>query len=39
VNVLIAPEWHGVRVAVLQALERFPDARAAVAEALAGAGP
>ena len=38
VNVLIAPEWHEVRVTVLQALERFPDARAAVAEVLTGAG-
>jgi hypothetical protein len=37
VNVLIAPEWHEVRVTVLQALERFPEARGAVAEALADA--
>jgi len=38
VNVLIAPEWHEVRVTVLQALEPFPEARAAVAEVLADAG-
>lgn len=37
VNVLIAPEWHEVRVTVLQALERFPEARAAVAEVLSDA--
>ena len=37
VNVLIAPEWHEIRVTLLQALERFPEARAAVAEVLAHA--
>lgn len=37
VNVLIAPEWHEVRIAVLQALVRYPEARAAVAEVLADA--
>jgi hypothetical protein len=38
VNVLIAPEWHEVRVHVLQALTPYPDARAAVAEVLTRAG-
>jgi len=37
VNVLIAPEWQTLRVTVLQALQRFPDARAAVAEVLTDA--
>lgn len=37
VNVLIAPEWHEVRVVVLRALERFPEARTAVAEVLTDA--
>lgn len=37
VNVLIAPEWHEVRVVVFRALERFPEARAAVAEVLTDA--
>jgi hypothetical protein len=39
VNVLIAPEWQTLRVTVLQALQRFPEARAAVAEVLTDAGP
>jgi AcrR family transcriptional regulator len=38
VNVLIAPEWHEVRVHVLQALTPYPEARAAVAEVLTDAG-
>ena len=38
VNVLIAPEWQTLRVTVLQALQRFPEARAAVAEVLTDAG-
>jgi hypothetical protein len=38
VNVLVAPEWHQVRVNVLQALIPFPEARAAVAEVLTRAG-
>lgn len=37
VNVLIAPEWQEVRVVVLQALGPYPEARAAVVEALADA--
>jgi hypothetical protein len=35
VNVLVAPEWHQVRLVVVEALRPFPDARAAVAQALA----
>lgn len=38
INVLIAPEWTEVRVNVLQALVPFPEARAAVAKVLQGAG-
>lgn len=38
VNVLVAPEWHEIRVHVLQALQAYPEARAAVAEVLEGAG-
>jgi hypothetical protein len=41
VNVLVAPEWHEVRLVVVNALRRYPEARAAVTEALAklpGAG-
>ena len=38
INVLIAPEWQEVRVVVLRALERFPEARGAVAEVLVDAG-
>ena len=38
VNVLVAPEWQTLRVTVLQALQRFPEARAAVAEVLTDAG-
>lgn len=34
VNVLVAPEWHQVRVSVLQALTPFPEARSAVAQVL-----
>jgi uncharacterized membrane protein YccC len=34
VNVLIAPEWHQVRLVVVNALRPYPDARAAVAQAL-----
>ena len=39
VNVLVAPEWHELRVTVLQALTPYPEARAAVAEVLTDAGP
>jgi hypothetical protein len=39
VNVLIAPEWQEVRVVVLQALDPYPEARAAVAEVLTDARP
>ena len=35
VNVLLAPEWTTVRVALLAALRPFPEARVAVAERLA----
>jgi hypothetical protein len=38
VNVLIAPEWHQVRVNVLQALSPYPEARSAVAKVLTDAG-
>jgi hypothetical protein len=34
VNILVAPEWREVRVTVLQALQPYPEARAAVAEVL-----
>jgi hypothetical protein len=34
VNVLINPEWHQVRVNVLQALSPYPEARSAVARVL-----
>ena len=34
VNILIAAEWHEVRVNVLQALTPFPEARSAVAKVL-----
>lgn len=34
VNVLVAPEWHQVRLAVVDALRPYPDARTAVAQAL-----
>jgi hypothetical protein len=34
VNVLVAPEWHQVRLVVVDALRPYPDARAAVAQAL-----
>jgi hypothetical protein len=36
VNVLLSPELMGVFAAILQILAPFPEARAAVAEALAG---
>jgi transposase-like protein len=35
VNVLVAPEWHQIRLVVVQALHPYPEARAAVAQALA----
>jgi hypothetical protein len=35
VNVLLAPEWTAVRVALLAALQPFPEARFAVAQRLA----
>lgn len=34
VNVLVAPEWHQVRLVVVNALRPYPEARAAVAGAL-----
>lgn len=34
VNILVLPEYHGLRVAIMQALKMFPEARAAVAQAL-----
>jgi hypothetical protein len=39
VNVLVAPEWHEVRVNVLQALTPYPEARSAVAKVLQDARP
>lgn len=36
VNVLVAPEWKQVRVTVLQALQPYPEARAAVGRVLNG---
>jgi hypothetical protein len=38
INVLIAPEWQQVRIALLRALDPFPEARMAVAEVLTRAG-
>jgi hypothetical protein len=38
VSILIAPEWHEVRVNVLQALTPYPEARSAVARVLTDAG-
>lgn len=35
-NILILPEYHGIRTAIMQALKPFPEARAAVAHALQG---
>lgn len=37
VNILVAPEWLGVRAAVLAALAPYPEARAAVAATLVAA--
>ncbi len=34
VNVLVAPEWLGVRAALLEALTPYPEARAAVSDRL-----
>jgi hypothetical protein len=36
INILVAPEWLGVRAVLLAALQPYPEARAAVAGALAG---
>jgi len=36
VNVLVLPEWQMLRITILRALEPFPHARIAVAEALQG---
>jgi hypothetical protein len=36
VNILIAPEWLEVRAVLVQALQAYPEARTAVAAALAG---
>lgn len=33
-NILVMPEYHGLRTAIMQALKPFPEARAAVAHAL-----
>ena len=38
VNILISPEWLAVRAALLAALLPYPDARAAVVEAVARVG-
>jgi len=38
VNVLVMPEWQRVRVLVVETLRPFPEARAAVVEALTRAG-
>lgn len=38
VNVLVAPEWVAARAALLDALRPYPEARVAVAEALAALG-
>jgi hypothetical protein len=38
VNILLSPEMQGVFAGILQVLAPFPEARAAVAQALAGAG-
>lgn len=38
VNVLVAPEWHQVRLVVVEALRDYPEARLAVTKALAAAG-
>lgn len=39
VNVLVAPEWRELRVTVLQALQPYPEARAAVAGVIGHARP
>lgn len=36
VNVTISPEWMELRTVILQAVEPFPDARQAIAEAIEG---
>ncbi len=38
VNVLVAPEWLGVRAALLEALAPYPEARAAVSDRLLALG-
>jgi hypothetical protein len=38
VNVLVLPEWHRLRVVVVQALKPYPEARDAVVRALHDAG-
>ena len=38
VNILIAPEWLTLRTAILKALEPYPEARLALAEAVKNAG-
>ncbi len=38
VNVAVMPEWHGLRQTVLDALSPFPEARAAIANALRAGG-
>jgi len=38
VNVLVLPEWHRLRVVVVEALRPFPEARAVVVQALRDAG-
>ena len=37
VNIVAAPEWLSLRAALFQALQAYPEARQAVAEALRGA--
>ena len=36
VNLLVAPQWLELRVQILAALQPYPEARLAVAEALSG---
>lgn len=36
INIMVAPEWHTIRATIIAALLPYPDARVAVAAALAG---
>ena len=38
INILVAPQWIDLRTVILQALAPYPEARLAVAEAVAGVG-